>query len=498
MKSEEIKQQNQEKLTKAVDRNSVRYREYVMKKAALIKIVVFLAFICVGAAVSVMMPLRPTESVYEKRKLTGFPEFTVAAFLNGSYFEKLDLWFADTFPFREQLIVCSEAVDNIYGFRTNIVHGGVVAGDDIPDVDLNMEDFLTMKPVDGNMGNGSLEEEPGTVISGEGSENNQDIPFNEMDISADDVGTDVEDTDGSKAAQAGESLGSIFVVGDSAYSYYVFSQSTSDDYVDVVNNMADRLSGKAAVYNMIVPTSIDIALDDATRNSITSSNQQKAIFYMYSRMNTKVGKTYVYDALKFHRNEYIYFRTDHHWTADGAYYAYATLMNQLGKEPAGLDRFERLEFTDFKGSFFTQTGVSILGDNPDKIIAYRPLSTNNIKFYNRSYDLTDYNIVTDVTDWDSTSKYSTFIGGDNPLSMINNPQINDGSSILVIKESFGNAVVPFLTESFENVYVIDYRYYRGTVSEFVEQYDVDTVVFINNVAATSTQARVDEMKAVCR
>lgn len=219
---------------------------------------------------------------------------------------------------------------------------------------------------------------------------------------------------------------------------------------------------------------------------------------MYSRMNPNVGKTYVYDVLKAHRDEYIYFRTDHHWTADGAYYAYSTLMDQLGKEAAGLDSFEKIEFTDFKGSLFTKTGIAALGESPDAVVAYKPLSTNSINFINRDYDWTEYNIITDVSGWNSTSKYSTFIGGDNPFSVINNPQLHDGSSILVVKESYGNAMIPFLAESFENVYAIDYRYYKGTVSEIVEQYDIDMVVFVNNIAATSTQSRVDEMKKVCR
>ena len=69
---------------------------------------------------------------------------------------------------------------------------------------------------------------------------------------------------------------------------------------------------------------------------------------------------------------------------------------------------------------------------------------------------------------------------------------------MIIKESYGNAVVPFLTESYENVYVVDYRYYKGTISELVDQNGIDTVVFINNMSATSTQDRVNEMKEVCK
>ena len=111
-----------------------KYREYVMKKAALVKIGLFLVFICIGAVVSMILPLRPIKSELEKRNLTSFPKFSVSGFLSGTYFSDVELWFADTFPFRDQFIACNEAMGNMYGIRTNVVHGEVVAGDDIPEV----------------------------------------------------------------------------------------------------------------------------------------------------------------------------------------------------------------------------------------------------------------------------------------------------------------------------------------------------------------------------
>ena len=198
---------------------------------------------------------------------------------------------------------------------------------------------------------------------------------------------------------------------------------------------------------MIVPTSIDVTLDNATRNSITSSNQRKAILYMYSNMNSDVGKCYIYNLLHQHRDEYIYFRTDHHWTALGAYYAYTAFMTQLGKNAYSLDSFKEHNMGAFVGSYYTQTRVSSLNSNPDNLIAYEPFSTNSLKMINKDNQYIDYNIVTDVSRWNNTSKYSAFIGGDNAYTEINNPNVTDGSSVLVIKESFGNAMVPFLVEN---------------------------------------------------
>lgn len=485
----------------------VRLREYKMKKAAVFKIVVFCGAILAGAVFSMLIPLRETFSEKEKRELTAFPEFTWESFMGGSYFGQIDTWFADTFPFRDSLIACNEKVNNLYGIRNQVIQGTLVAGDEIPDVAGDMESHLiASKDAGGGQAPDDVEiteditssyySEDGVIYSN--IETNYGFNQLETEIEASDIGTDVEYTEGEIAATAGESLGSIFVVGDRAYNYYSFSQVNSDRYTDVVNNLAEALSGMSKVYSMIVPTSIDITLDAATRNSLTSSNQKKAILYMYSRMSKDVGKCYVYDVLHQHRDEYIYFRTDHHWTALGAYYAYNVFIWQEGKTANSLDSYEKMMFSDFKGSFYRQSGVTSLGNNPDTVEAYKPVGTNRMEMINNRDEHIDYNVITDVSGWSSTSKYSTFIGGDNKFVHINNPEINQESSILVVKESFGNAFVPFLVDHYKNVYVVDYRYFNGTVSELVDRYNIGTVLMLNNIAATSTDSRVSEMENVCR
>lgn len=478
-----------------IDKNSEKYREYIMKKTAVYKIVVFLVMLTFGAVVSLIIPLRPTVSENEKRNLASFPEFNLTDFMDGTYFSQIDTWFSDTFPARDTLMLCSERLTSFYGIRNSVIHGEIVKGDEIPDVaiDDSIYDYtINTEPSD------DADSLDNSTNSDSKNVNNYLYTDSPNDVSASDVGTDVEDTDGSTAAKAGETLGSIFVVGDSAYNYYAFSQTVSDRYVNMVNNLANSLSGKAKVYDMIVPTSIDVTLDDATRNSITSSSQKKAILYMYSRMGKNVGKNYIYDLLRQHRDEYIYFRTDHHWTSLGAYYAYTAFMAQLGKTSVPLDYFEKMDCGIFKGSFYTQSGINSLAEHPDNLIAYKPFSTNRIEFINRDNDYTEYNIVTDVSNWNATSKYSAFIGGDNPYSVINNPQITDGSTCLIVKESYGNAIAPFVTENFETVYIVDYRYYEGTVSQLVEENNIDTVLLLNNITATSTEQRVIEMEGVCR
>lgn len=485
------------KIKENVDKNSVRYREYLIKKAAIIKILLFLVIISAGAVVSLIIPLRPTESEIEKRTLSRFPSFSVEQFLNGEYFSQIDLWFSDTFPGRDMLMGCNDMLNDMYGFRGTVINGELVHGDDIPEVEFDENEFDYLHGIDSDVPEKDTSDEGPDGNLG-GSSFDGDSQIGSDGINSSDIGTSVDTTDGTTDAKEGEQFGSLFIVGDSGYNYYSFVLDWADDYAAYINNVSDALEGKAKVYDMLVPTSIDITLDDATRNSISSSNQRQAILYMFSKMNKNVGKTFIYDLLKNHREKYIYFRTDHHWTALGAYYAYTAFMAQIGKTPVPLDRFEPVDCGDFAGSFYTQSKVSALSEHPDRLTAYMPFSGNRLRLLTRQGQWQDYNIVTNTSSFQLYNKYSAFIGGDNPFTIITNTNISDGSNILVVKESYGNAMIPYLYESYQNVYVMDYRYYDKTISEIVDTYGIDTVLFVNNVVATAAQERIDDLERVCR
>ena len=139
-----------------------------------------------------------------------------------------------------------------------------------------------------------------------------------------------------------------------------------------MNRAASQLKGKAAVYDIIVPTSMDITLPASVRKDVQSSDQRKAMDYMYDSMSDDVAKVDIYDHLRNHRDEYIYFRTDHHWTALGAYYAYEKFCQVKGVAPASLeDDFQTVEYPGFLGSFYSDSGKSPALAGGDTIDVYK-------------------------------------------------------------------------------------------------------------------------------
>ena len=93
-----------------------------------------------------------------------------------------------------------------------------------------------------------------------------------------------------------------------------------------------------------------------------------------------------------------------------------------------------------------------------------------------------WNVIMDVNGWDKGTLYSTFVGGDTPMAVIENPKVTDGSTCVVMKESYGNAFIPFLVDHYSTIYILDYRYSNVNVIDFVKEKQADDLICINNIS----------------
>jgi hypothetical protein len=271
-----------------------------------------------------------------------------------------------------------------------------------------------------------------------------------------------------------------------------------------MNKAAEVTDGQATVYDLIIPLHYSFALGGDVQDSMKLPDASKVIGYMYSGMNPEVHTVDVYAALMGHADEYIYFRTDHHWTATGAYYAYEAYCKKAGITPTPLSSYETMTFGGFLGTLYSKTGQpAAMAAEPDRVVAYVPKGTNDQYIFDaRGGDRTRYRggVVRKDTDTfyaAAASKYNCFLMGDHPLIEIHNENVSasrKGTTVLLVKESFGNAFAPFLVDSYEHIYVVDYRYYEGTLSKLVKEKDVDDVIFLNNVVAATGSARLSEME----
>ena len=285
----------------------------------------------------------------------------------------------------------------------------------------------------------------------------------------------------------------VYRVGATGYEMYSYVDSTTKKYADNVNAVADALAGKANVYMLPIPLSSGISLPDELYGKDVFGDQKEAEQKIIGYMNGNVKSVALYDALLAHRTEYVYFRTDHHWTATGAYYAYEQFCKAKGITPTPIASYKADEYDGFLGTFYRDSNQNAtMGENPDRVVAYHPLSTEATLDYGDSENanLTRGKIIYDESDAPASLKYGAFITGDNAYSIINNPDVTNGSSCIVVKESFGNAFVPFLTDHYQTIYVLDYRYWKGSISQFAQSKGVQDVLFVNNLSAIRSTALV--------
>ncbi len=221
---------------------------------------------------------------------------------------------------------------------------------------------------------------------------------------------------------------------------------------------------------------------------------------MYSRLNDNVTAVPVYNTLlKYYvEGEYLFFRTDHHWTAQGAYRAYEQFAKAAGFTPTALEDFISHQYEGFLGSFYNSTKSKALKATPDTVFAYEPPSTNTIHIKTEDSDDWRYVIIGNVENSSAGNKYGTFIGGDNPFSYIENPNLDDGSAVMLIKESYGNAFAPFLVENYQYVYIVDYRYVSEVDSRHLKKMcqdlRIDDVLFLNTISTTRSSGLIGKLE----
>ena len=186
----------------------------------------------------------------------------------------------------------------------------------------------------------------------------------------------------------------------------------------------------------------------------------------------------LYSALAQHKDEDLYYRTDHHWTSLGAYYGYTALMDAMGLEAVPLDESQKVTVSeDFYGTLFSSSGVRWLP--PDHIDRYISDEGVTVTAYPNgtpepgSLYVDSYLEVKD--------KYSSFLGGNKPLCVIETEH-TDAPKVLVIRDSYADSLAPFLTQNFSEIHLFDPRYNLTSVKDYVAQNEIDSVVVLYSIS----------------
>lgn len=290
----------------------------------------------------------------------------------------------------------------------------------------------------------------------------------------------------------------VIQIGSSAFNAVGFSDVNSKNYAAALNALAKALEGEnVRIVSAPAPTAVGILIEPQYLQKMQCANQDETIRFLHDQMDESIVKVDTYAALISHNDEYIYFRTDHHWTARGAYYAYAAICEALGYEAVPLEECEEWDQGEFEGSLYWKAPYP-RKLKKDTLYAYVPKANLELTVRSLNWEGTVRPLIQDMTQREINAKYSAFLFGDNPMVQVTNYDLPDGPTALVLKDSFGNALVPFLAQNYSKVYAIDYRKFHETNIRFIlRALPVDDVIFAPYLLATQSVDGANLMKWLC-
>ncbi len=439
-------------------------REYMQRKAQRFSKTIgvsLLSGVVVVLAVVLLLAPRSTISYEENRLLAEKPKFSLTSLLDGSYTSGWSEYYNDTVPFRSKLKKTISAMMQWTGVQSEedtVFFGNV-----------SQVKKKTTTPVT------TTESVETTVaVAAAGSDETNTEPAVTTTVV-----TTTEDPNDEPAAEIGEG---IILDHKRAVCVYGGSFSVGQDYAETLNAYQQDLGSDVQVYSLVAPTAVSYYLPEEYANYTASETEN--IDNINSYLNG-VKPVDVYNALKPHTAEAIYARTDHHWLPLGAYYAAEAFAKVADVPFASLSDYDTATKKDYVGSMYTYTESAVLLDNPEEFTYYIPKNKYKTTYYSTSFtDPTEGDLLMNLDGYDNSMYYLVFMGGDDKITHVET-DCKNGRTLVIFKDSYGNALVPCLTSSFENIYVCDMRYFELNAIDFCKQVGCTDLLFaMNTFSAT--------------
>lgn len=464
-----------------------------MKKIYLTLLCILLV-LAMGVGVLSIVDTDVTVSVSENREIKK-PAFTWAGLLDGTYIPELESYYSDTFPGREKLLGANRLLNRFYYFsgsdEENMLiidaNTGAEQGGQSLDAVQAMQAELSVGQTPAVSPEAAVPAVSPEVI--EEPEPEEAEPMEEEPIPEEEPVPEEKPDPELNAPDEGDAsyAGSVVIVGTRAMEIPTMVESAIDDYAKAINDLSSAMGDSVRTISLLTPNGGEFYSPESLHTGLHC--QKDMIDRCYGGMDDTILQVDAYAALRRHVDEYLFFRTDHHWTQLGAYYAYQALCETAGFDAIPLEDFETGRYENFVGSMYTFTSgypqSQTLKDNPDYLDYYLPTVETHAKYYaDASLDGgVPVSVVYTGIKEDFLNKYLCFIGGDTPICVIDTAA--EGGVCLVLKESYGNALVPFLTSHYSRIITIDPREFNRDgkpsldLKSFVKEQGVDDLLVVN-------------------
>ena len=422
-----------------------------------------------------------TVSAVDGKTLAEKPEFTFASLFDGSYLPALERSYSDHFPMRDMLLKAGKTMNRFYYYSGSdenavlIIGGSTGAEQGGERLDTALTPPVT-PPEQPPAPDETPEKKPDDTPAEPAPEDTPQQPEEQTPPELDEP-----------AEEDATWAGNVIVVGTRAMEIPSANEQIIESYADAVGRLADAMGSGVRTISLVTPNGGEFYSPQSMHTGIHS--QKAMIEHCYASMDAGIVTVDAYSGLREHADEYIYFRTDHHWTQLGAYYAYQKFCEAAGFEAVALERFQTGVYENFVGSMYTFTKgypqSETLYNNPDTLTYYLPIYETHAKYYADAslQNGVAVSVVYTQLPESTTNKYLCYIGGDTPVCVIESAA--EGGTCIVLKESYGNAFVPFLTSHYSKIIVIDPREFNRDgkpsldLASFAAEQGIDDLIVIN-------------------
>lgn len=261
--------------------------------------------------------------------------------------------------------------------------------------------------------------------------------------------------------------------------------------IDAVKKFVEK--NQMPTYLLLVPTASEIYRDQLPYGYPSWDQHQYIKETVAKQLAGIANEIDVYRVLYEHRSEYLYYRTDHHWSSLGACYAFSEAAGRLGLYSSGTKDYDIENIShDFYGTLYSKVGYRNI--QPDIISRYSKRDAAQIEKVEvfDGKNTTEYSSLYFTEFLQQKDQYSVFLGQNQPRVTIATGSPN-GKSILVFKDSYANSFVPFLADYYSTITMVDLRYFNESYTKLVNMSDYDQVLLLYNVDSFAQSSDISKL-----
>ncbi len=427
----------------------------------------------------------PRTTVSDYSILAEWPEFSFEALFSGDYFSDIMYCFTDTIHGRDRFIDYEAKIHSLYGVEDE-------------------EKVVIVYPDEGeSSAEETSVEESTTPESSQTNDVSDEISVESTFIPDESVPSAPEESSQTEQKPP-EIAGSILIVNTRALEIYYGSVDRAEQYAQTLNDFAADLDPTVNVYSMVIPKACAYYLEQAEGYDNLIYRNKRDIDKISETLSDRVIDVNIYNILGQHASEDIYFRTDHHWTSLGAYYAMTVFAEKSGTSIDDLPQFREERRNGYLGTMYKYSDYSTtLLNNPEDFVAYYPDASYSVTYYSPT-DLKssprehEGGFFWEIGDNQKSSWYSTFIRGDSYSVKAVSNDCKNGRKLLIVKDSYGNALAPYTLEGFEEIYIVDARKYTRSLKETISELGITDVLFAECTFSAVGGDYINALKELCK